>query len=83
MSIGSFKLERESLLVGEKITLKLWCLRILAIEKLEFGKKGNMILILGLEWEGCDPCSYSITRPHWIFFYFKTYWISKWLKVVA
>ena len=54
VSIGSFKLERESLLVGEKITLKLWCLRILAIEKLEFGKKGNMTLILVLEREECD-----------------------------
>ena len=24
------------------------------MEKLEFGKKGYMILILGLEWEGCE-----------------------------
>ena len=42
-------MERVSLLIGEKITLKLCFLRILAMEKLGFGKKGNVILILGLE----------------------------------
>ena len=43
-------LETESLLVGEKITLKLCCYRILAMENLKFRKtKENMILILGLE----------------------------------
>ena len=45
MPIGSFNLERESLLIGEKITYKLCCFRILAMEKLEFGKKDVMILI--------------------------------------
>ena len=54
MSVGSFNLKRESLLVGEKITLKLCYLRILAMEKLEFGKTGNMILVLGLKWKGTN-----------------------------
>ena len=33
-------MEKESLLIGEKITLKLCCVSILAVEKLVFGKKG-------------------------------------------
>ena len=36
--------ERECLNVKEKTTLKLCCLRILAMEKQHFGKLGNMIL---------------------------------------
>ena len=47
VSIESCNLERESLLIGEKIML----LKILAMEKLKFGKKG---MILELEWGGCE-----------------------------
>ena len=39
-------MKRDNLLIMEKITLKLCCLRILAMEKLEFGKKGDLILLL-------------------------------------
>ena len=53
MSVESFNLERERLLTGEKISLKLCCLRVLAREKLEFGKS-IIILILELECEGCE-----------------------------
>ena len=49
MPIGSFNLERENFLIGKTITLKLYCLRILAMKNLEFGEKANMILILELE----------------------------------
>ena len=52
MSVGSFNLD--SLLIREKIPLKLCCLRTLAMEKLDI-KWGNMILIIEaeLEWEEC------------------------------
>ena len=63
-------MERECLLVGEKITLKLCSLRILAIEKLEFGKKRNMILILGLELEGC-PTNWESFVELWTIIYEK------------
>ena len=43
MPIGSFNLERENFLIGKTITLKLYCLRILAIEKPEYGKRYSNI----------------------------------------
>ena len=51
MSIVFFNLEREYLLIGEKITLKLCCLKMLAMEKRNFEK---MILIFELEGEGYE-----------------------------
>ena len=36
MSTGSSTLQKNKLLIGKKITLKLWCLRILTIETLEY-----------------------------------------------
>ena len=46
MSIGSFNMERKSLSIREKITLKLYYLRILAMEKIDFGKEGVVILTI-------------------------------------
>lgn len=45
ISICSISLEGESLLADMKITLKLYCLRILLMERLDFEEKDKIILI--------------------------------------